>query len=258
MAFSNDMTRLLNKIENRLGLKPLNLPDDICKDKWASEVIENDTIPTFSRYFPRQFNYLVEPNTHPKKNGWYLLDESIISPDTKILGVKDINWSDFGQDTFAYHQNMGWGTYDYLMQSYGIEDISLAQMRADHMSLFNNGIYVEFDPPNRFRLQSATGADMSRSVGKFHILILLEHRHDLTTISPTQMETFEDLAQADIARFLYRYLVHYDQLETVYLQIDLKLSELENEASKREEIINTIKEGYVSAANANQPYIITV
>lgn len=258
MAFSNDMTRLLNKIENRLGTKPLNLPDDICKDRWASEVVENDTIPTFSRYFPRQFNYLVEPGKHPKKNGWYLLDESIVSKDTKILGVRDIDWNSFGQNSLVYHQNMGWGVYDFLAQSYGVADIGLAQMRADHMSLFNNGIYIDFDPPNKFRLQSATGADLSRGIGRFNIQILLEHRSDLTTISPTQMETFEDLAQADIAKFLYRYLIHYDQLETVYAQIDLKLSELEAEASKRDEVINTIKESYVSAANANQPYLITV
>lgn len=258
MAFSNDMSILLDKIENRMGIKPLKLPDDIKKDKWASEVIEKDTIVTFSRFFPRQFNYLVDPRTHPKKNGWYLLDESIISKDTKILGVKDINWNEFGQDSLSYHQNMGWGTYDFLMQSFGVEDIGIAQARADHMSLFNNGIYIDFDPPNKFRLQSATGADIGRSIGKFHIMILLQHRNDLTTISPTQMETFEDLAQADVANFLYSYLVHYENLETVYAQIELKLQQIENYAQKRDEVINTIKEGYVSAANANQPYIITV
>lgn len=258
MGYANDMTRLLNKIENRLGLKPINLPEDIKKDKWASEVIENDTLVTFSRYFPRQFNYEVIPNQHPKRDGWYLLDEDTISPDTKILGIRDINWSDFSQDSLMYHQNMGYGVYDYLSQSYGVEDVGLAQMRADHMSLFNNGIYIDFEPPNKFRLQSCTGADLGRTLGRFHMLILLEHRSDLTTISPTQMETFEALAQADIALFLYRYLAHYDQLETVYSQIDLKLQELENEGNKRDEIMNTIKEGYVSAANANQPYILTV
>lgn len=258
MAFANDMTRLLNKIENRLGIKMLNLPDDIKKDKWASEVIECDTLVTFSRYFPRQFNYLVTPATHPKKNGWYILDESVISPDTKILGIRDINWQDFSQDALTYHANMGYGTYDYLMTSYGIDDIGLVQMKADHTSLFNNGIYIDFEPPNKFRLQSATGADLSRSIGKFHIYLLIEHRKDLTTISPTQMETFEALAQADVATFLVRYLRHYDQLETVYAQIDLKLDDLENEASKREDVLNSIKEGYVSAANANQPYILTV
>ena len=257
MGYSNDMTRLLNKLENRLGLKPLNLPEEVSKDSWA-EIITTDTLVTFSRYFPRQFNYEVIPNRHPKKDGWFILDEDIISPDTKILGIRDLSWADFSQDSLTYQQNMGLGVYDYLAGSYGIEDIGLAQMRADHMSLFNNGIYIEFEPPNRFKLVGTTNADLSRSVGRFHILILLEHRSDLTTISPTQMETFEALAQADVASYIYRFLVHYDGVDTVYAQIELKLQELENEAAKRDNVIDAIKEGYVSAANANQPYIITV
>ena len=112
------------------------------------------------------------------------------------------------------------------------------------MSLFNRGIYPVFEPPNRIRLQSATSQDIG-GISKFHVWILVEHNENLTTISPTQMETFESLAQADIAQFLYRYLKYYDQLQTVYATIDLKLQDLETEANKREEIINYIKESYV-------------
>ena len=258
MGFSNNMTNLLTKIENRLGVKPLKLPDDIKKERWPVDVIIPDTLTTFSRYFPRQFKYEVDPYFHPKKNGYYILDETNISPDAEILGVKDLSWEDFAQDSLTYQQNAGLGVYDYVANSFGVIDVGLAQMRADHMSLFNNGIYVDFEPPNMVRLVSSTGGDLSRSVGKFHIMLLLKHRPDLTTISPTQMETFESLAQADIALYLYRYLEHYDQLETVYAQIDLKLSALQDEASKRDDIINTLKDGYVSAANKNQPIMFTV
>ena len=259
MAFSNNMSNLLKKIENRLGVKPLMLPDEIKKETWAKEVIEPDTLVTYSRYFPRQFKYEINPYEHPKdKDGWYILDEMNISPDAQILGVKDISWEDFAEDSLTYQQNMGLGVYDYVANSFGVTDVALMQMRADHMSLFNNGIYVETEPPNKVRLKSSTGADLSRSVGKFRVMLLLKHRSDLTTIPPTQMETFEALAQADVAQYLYRYLVHYDQLETVYAQIDLKLQDLETEAGKREDILNTIKESYVSAANANQPIMFTV
>ena len=72
------------------------------------------------------------------------------------------------------------------------------------------------------------------------------------------METFEALAQADIANFLKANLKYVDGLETVYVNIDLKLSELEQEASKRETIIEEIKNSYVSASNDNIPYILTV
>lgn len=258
MAFMNDMTMLLNKIENRLGVKPLDLPPEIQKDKWADEVIINDTLITYSRYFPRQWNYVIDPKTHPKKDGYYILDEEFIGTNAKILGIRDISWQDFTQDSLTYQQNMGLGIYDFISNNFGVNDVPLAQMRADHMSLFNNGIYPVFEPPNKIRLESVTSRDVSTGLGKFHILLFLAHRPDLTTIMPTQMETFEALAQADVALYLYRYLAHYDGLETVYTQIDLKLQDLESEASKREDIINTIKDSFVSAANQNQPMILTI
>ena len=252
-GYANNMSNLLNKIERRLGTKPLNLPDDISKDKWA-EVIKNDTLVTFSRYYPHAFKYQLGPED--KKNGYYYLDEDFVGG-AKILGLRDISWEDFATDSMGIQENAGYGIYDFLGANYGMMDVALIQMRADHMSLFNNGIYPVFEPPNRIKLQSATCNDIG-GISKFHVWILLEHNPNLTTISPTQMETFEALAQADIAQFLYRYLKYYDQLQTVYATIDLKLQDLETEANKRDEVINYIKESYVSASNANQPLIWTV
>ena len=252
-GYANNMTNLLNKIERRLGTKPLNLPDDISKDKWA-DVIKTDTLVTFSRYYPHAFKYQLGPDD--KKNGYYYLDEDFVGG-AKILGLRDISWEDFATDSMGIQENAGYGIYDFLGANYGMMDVALIQMRADHMSLFNNGIYPVFEPPNKIKLQSATCNDIG-GISKFHVWILLEHNPNLTTISPTQMETFEALAQADIAQFLYRYLKYYDQLQTVYATIDLKLQDLESEANKREEVINYIKDSYVSASNANQPIMWTI
>ena len=56
MALANDMSALLTKIERRLGLVPLepHLPENMQKSAWA-DIIMQDTIVTFSRYFPNQF-----------------------------------------------------------------------------------------------------------------------------------------------------------------------------------------------------------
>lgn len=108
MAFMNNMGALVDKIERRLGTKPLNLPDDISKNIWA-DVIVNDTLVTFSRYFPRQWNYPIDPKTHPKKDGYYTIDEDDIGKGVKILGIRDISWQDFTQDSLTYQQNMGLG-----------------------------------------------------------------------------------------------------------------------------------------------------
>lgn len=252
-GYANNMSNLLNKIEMRLGTKPLNLPEDISKDKWA-DVIKYDTLVTFSRYYPYAFKYELGPEN--KKDGYYYLDEDLIGG-AKILGLRDISWEDFASDSLGVQESAGYGIYDFFGTNYDMADALMFQMRTDHMSLFNRGIYPTFEPPNKIKLQSATSEDIG-GISKFHVWILVEHNPNLTTISPTQMETFESLAQADIAQFLCRYLKYYDQLQTVYATIDLKLQDLETEAGKRDEIINYIKESYVSWSNANQPMIWTI
>ena len=72
------------------------------------------------------------------------------------------------------------------------------------------------------------------------------------------METFENLAQADVARFLYEGLKYFDGLETVYANLDIKLSDLETEAGKRDDIVEKLDEAHVTAANKNQPLILCV
>ena len=72
MAMANDMSALLNKIEKRLGLLPLSphLPDFVSKDKWA-DVIMNDTMVTFSRYFPNKFPLVINDKTENWFNNYY-------------------------------------------------------------------------------------------------------------------------------------------------------------------------------------------
>ena len=78
------------------------------------------------------------------------------------------------------------------------------------------------------------------------------------TIPPSQMETFEALATADVATFLYEQLKMYDNLETTFSNIDLKLASLEEKARQREQIVEELKNSYVSASNRNQPIMLTI
>ena len=76
---ANEMTKLLNKIERRIGTKALVLPDEISKDTWAKEVIADDTIPTYSRYFPHKITvYLDRDKTPMDREGYYLLNPTIL------------------------------------------------------------------------------------------------------------------------------------------------------------------------------------
>jgi hypothetical protein len=47
-------------------------------------------------------------------------------------------------------------------------------------------------------------------------------------------------------------------LNTAYIDLDLKISKLEEIANTRDNIIDKLKESYVSTSNKNIPYIWTV
>lgn len=269
MAFSNSMTRLLNKIENRLGVKILlahinTLPPEkkkllqLGKNDWANEVIIPDTLVTFSRYFPNMIEYPMSKSS-PSKDGWYIIDEEFVEG-VEILGARDIDWTSFTNDSLYYAQEMGYGAIDYLaLQSgFSVEDVAMIQMRKDMNSLFNSGIFVDFKPPNMIKLTCATNANMSRSLKNYKIILLIKHADSLLTIPATMFETFEKLAIADVAGYLYRNLKYFDGLETVYASIDLKLSELEEKASRRDDIVQILEESSVSASNQSVPVMMTI
>lgn len=85
MAPNNKMSKLLDKIERRLGTKMLNLPDELSKDSWANEVIANETLDTFSRFFPNELKVILDKSMRVGK-GWYIID-SVVPDGVEILGV---------------------------------------------------------------------------------------------------------------------------------------------------------------------------
>ena len=253
---ANKMNNLLNKIERRLGTRQLNLPEYLSKEKWAEEVICNETLDTFSRYFPNSMHIILDLSQR-KRDGFYVIDE-YIHDGIEVIGVRDIDWSLFSRDSLRLQEAQGYGVYDFMTNNYGMDDIALLQMRADHMSLFNNQIFIEYKPPNMIKLSTVTGADITRGMKSFPIELLIKHAPNLMTIPPTMMEIFEELAEADVAKFLYENLKYYDGLETVYANIDMKVSDLEGKASRREDIVQRLEESHVSAANAHQPLMFTI
>lgn len=254
-GYSNNMSDLLNKLERRLGLVALTpyLPaDKFGKAAWA-DVIKTDTLSTFSRYYPRKVPFKVTDQTAPKKDGWRYIDEAYLG-NQKILGIGDLDWTAFNNRSLGLAQQFGYGLPDVGMTNFSIADIETLIMRANYASLFNNGIYPEFQEPNKIRLRSVGNNDLN--IGDFTINLLLKHLDDLTSISPTKMETFEALAQADVAGFLSKNLKYWDGLETVLSTLDLKLGLLDDEANKRDSILEDMKNSYVSASNESIPLII--
>lgn len=254
MTMANEMTLLLNKIEHRLGTQSLNLPEPMSKDHWAKDVICKETLDTFSRYFPNKIPYVLGPEN--KKNDYYLIDESICENVT-ILGAGDIDWHAWS----AHYPGLLYGgvnSYDMMTSGVDFETLVDVQMMADHVSAFSNGIYVEFIPPNKIKLNIVIASSFLTNFQRIPIHLFVKHADNLKTIEPTKMEVFERLATDDVAVFLYEQLKMYDNLETAYANIDLKLASLEEKARDRQACVDFMENNFVSAANKNQPVMITI
>lgn len=256
MPMLNRQTSLLNKIERHLGTAMLNLPDDINKDSWMDKVIANETLDTFSRYYPFHMTYYLTGDR--RKGPYYLIDENIC-PSQDIIGVGDINWHLLSKCTPAFGFGSGfYSTFDMFTSGLNVEDIMMQQMLTDHASIYKCGIYIEYEPPNMVRLESNLSNNMLEMLKSIPIDLLIKHARNLMTIEPTKMEIFEQLATADVATFLYQSIKYFDNVQTAYATTDLKLDSLQDWMNKREEIVQKLEESYVSAANRNQPIIITI
>lgn len=255
----NKMDDLLNKIERRLRVRPLILPDHLKKDKWVEETIIPDTIATYSRYFPHMVRIMIDTNDKTRKNkeGYFLIDTRLVGG-AEILGVKDIAWDIYGkEDALAQQSSLGYYDYMSAYNNYSMDDVMLLSARADMTSVFNNSIFVDFKEPNMIKLQSVTTGDITGGLGCIPLDVFINHPPNLMTIEPTKMGVFENLATSDVANLLLE-LEHYDNLETVFAGVDYKLSTLEKWADRRDDYENELKESYVSPSNKNQPIMYCV
>ena len=128
-------------------------------------------------------------------------------------------------------------------------------MAADMNSLYNRSIWIDFQYPNHFALRGI--GNTNYDLNSFSVNLLVEHC-SLATISPTKMEVFEKLATADIANYLYQNLKYYDNLETAFVNIDMKISELNDVANKRDQIIEELDNAHVSMSNDQVVAIMSV
>ena len=253
---NNQMTLLLNRIERQLGLSVLPLPDGLKKDDWAAIIME-DTLPTWSQYFPNKVTEVIYPEW--EKDGWLFIDKNL-PEGTRILGIRDVSWESYRSRADGSYDSFGIMRYavDFMSREYSLDDVAMTQMGTDLISIFSAGLscYIEYLAPNKCKLVSVNGNRISR-FNPFPLDILIEHV-SLMTISPTMMETFTKLAKADVATAIYQVLKYYDNMDTVYASLSLQLDSLADWSNRRDDIIREIDEAHVTTANEGQPLIMTV
>lgn len=247
---ANRMSKLLSKIERRLGMVMLNLPEQIGKDYWPT-IIEDDSMPVFSRFFPYAITVMIDHTCH--KDNYFFIDKDVPSGSI-ILGAKDVDWQAYRNTSTGLNK---YHVYDQNIMIDNVDGIALTQAAADYRSLFDLGIYVDFLPPNKIMLVTASGAIVNR-FESFPLKIFIQHPMNLMTISPTMMGIFEDLCTSDVAAFLYNQLKYFDDTETTYMTLNLRLEILQEWMNKHDDIVRQLDEAHVSTANENQYIMVTV
>jgi hypothetical protein len=72
------------------------------------------------------------------------------------------------------------------------------------------------------------------------------------------MEVFEKLATSDVATMLYNTLKFYDDTDTVYMQLNLRLDIINEWHNKRDDIVRELDDAHTTTANEYQSLIMTV
>ncbi|MGL6099524.1 MAG: hypothetical protein ACRC0G_07850 [Fusobacteriaceae bacterium] len=238
-------TALLKKIKRRLGVRTLKLSlgdDDLL------DIITGETVDTFSTHIPYIFNdfITVEDKVPNSVNTYYLDDCMTRHKDVRCLGVYDVVMSNGLSLNEANIQDMGKytnGEPSFKHPGYmhtGIESIVLSGALANITSAFEFAREVfTFEAPNKLTITRHKVTDYAQ------IKFQATHPKDLSTIAITYEEEFFKLSLLNIKIALYAEMKMYDQIETTFGNITLKIDEWSSAEQDRESLIKEWADKYI-------------
>lgn len=228
---------MLDRAKRKLGIKTFILP---FTDDELMQVLYEDTLPVFSIYFPRYLRHMVNLNTLKNAenvNGLkrrYFLNMTELK-DVQIIDIEDVTTVQSFLDEFNWNnQNMG-GLDAYSMTANLYNDAVIE-------SMMSTPITFKFEPPNILNFENSACI----LNGDVEIKFLVCHAQDLSTVQYAQREMLFELFKLDLQISLYAELKHYDQINTTFGQIELKIDDWADAESKRFDIIQKWKETFLS------------
>lgn len=228
---------MLDRAKRKLGIKTFILP---LSDEELLQILNEDTLPVFSIYFPRYFRYITNLGNlknAENREGFkrrYFLNMSDLK-DVQIIDIEDITSVQSYMDDFYWnsHNTGGLDAFSMTMNLYNDAVVE---------SMMGVPIIAKFEPPNILNFENS-GCIIS---GDIEIKFLICHAYDLSTVQYAQREMLFELFKLDLQISLYAELKHYDKIDTTFGQIDLKIDDWADAESKREELIQKYKENFLS------------
>ncbi len=239
-------SELLTSIKMSLGIYQMKLPFEN-DDDFLMDVIRTKTIPIYSNYFPYRYKKLINTTQLQKLSEGYTQSEfriplSLVG-NKRIVSIININSDVYNRNMANYDPNLSNGSIYGTAQSF-----MLHLAAEDNMSIMEPSFTWKFSEPNILTLYNFSNANSG-----FEIDFGLRHDEDLSTIKDTGYSLFYELCMVDIKEVLYNSLKHYNEIQTAFGNINLRIDDWSDAVSQRKDLIEQFEDSYLQ----NYPHIYT-
>ena len=227
---------LLRYIKRKLGASHFDIPLD---DKEIMEVCLDESLYTFSKYYPFMYPLALSPKdalnddtTEKNRCKYYLKTDGL-----EIMGVAKM---------YRGEGYINGGLYP----RFNSDNIFEMQMNADLGSAVEIPDTFIFIPPNIIETYP-------KYVGNQDLMVVCKcvHPSHLGTIPLSLRDQFFRLCELDVKISIYQILKNYDQLNTAYGTIDLKLQDYENAEDQRRELLEQWDANFLREPNRKHFWI---
>jgi hypothetical protein len=223
------MSQLISRIKINCGLYAIALPFEN-PDEMMRDVIQNITLRTFSTYCPyyETFRFDVNSLERIEKNANY---ETYLLPDIfsqrELLFVRDVRYDESDISGLGY-----WGGGVPLLHGNMINQAMLSNAGLSLTNKMVPRLTFKYEHPRKVTLYNVLASC------KVVFDLALMHDKELASITPTEEESFFQLAVLDVEDALYQTMKHYAELNTVYGNVNLKLDEWSQAKDLRKALVD--------------------
>lgn len=222
-----NLSELLTSTKMRLGIYGISIPIENL-DETLHNIIKLESIKTYSQFFPHTMTMEFRLDDMEIIHKSYQ-KTTVALPDIfakrNIVSVRDVFPGKMTQGAGMMNPELAPGDMFF-------ESIMMGHAMANLTSAVSPPFTFEFEHPNIIHIYNF--ASYSRDLT---VKVDLEHYENLSSIPPSQWESFRNLVLLDIQIFLYGILKHYTDLTTAHGTINLKIDDWADAVSRRETLI---------------------
>lgn len=235
-----NLSELITGMKLKLGIMGITLPFEDT-NKTFHDLLKLETLPMFSTFAP--FIMSVDFKTTELKCLKNDYNQSIyelpdVFGDRKIIYIKNVK-----PNNKMYNSGYIDPLLEAGMDTYGV--LALGQASADLLSAASPPFTFDFKEPNLLYLYNN-----SSLLPDITVDIAFEHADNLSTISNTMWRSFYKLALLDMKILLYNTLKHYNEIQSSFGTINLKIDEWAGAESEREELLEKWTDSFHLDGNA--------